>query len=735
MSNAKLTFPVTGMTCAACQSFVQKTLAQQPGVQEASVSLMLNNASVTYVPGEITPEKLIAAVNGTGYGAELPNPEEDILAAQAENDRTFTAKYQDLRRKALISLALGLIAMAAMPFMMRHAWLNYLFLFVTLGVMLTAGRHFYAKAWAALRHGTSDMNTLVSLGTGAAFLYSVAATLLPDWFHAHNVHPEVYFEAVIFIIALILIGNALEARAKGQTAAALQKLVDLRPKIARVIRDNQEQEIPVESLRLDDLVLIRPGERIPADGRVMEGASSVDESMLTGESLPVEKSAGSQVIGGTINRSGAFRFQVAALGASTVLARIVTVLREAQSSRAPVQSLADKISAIFVPTVVAISLLTFAIWFWLVPDGNLVRAFSAAVTVLIIACPCAMGLAVPTAVMVATGRGAEQGILIKGGEALQRLESVTTVVLDKTGTITEGRPALVNVWTAPQQNEAEVLRLAASLESRSEHPLAEAILSAAKERQLTLSPIENFQSIPGQGATARIEGRDIAIGNPRLMERFQIKPPQEADAFAQQGQTLIFVASGGQLAGILAVADKPKPNAAEALNVLKSQKLRLVMLTGDNERTAQAIAAQVGLGEVIANQLPEDKLAAVKALQAKGEIVAMVGDGVNDAPVLAQANVGFAMGAGSDVAVETSDVTLMRNDLSSVATAIALSRATMRTMRQNLFWAFVYNVIGIPIAAAALLNPVLASAAMALSSVSVVTNSLRLRNVKLNAKL
>jgi Cu+-exporting ATPase len=728
---AKLTFPVTGMTCAACQSFVQKTLAEQPGVQEASVSLMLNNATVTYAPEATSPERLIAAVQDTGYGAELPNPEEDILATQAENDRIFTAKYQDLKRKAIISLALGLIAMAAMPFMMEHFWLSYVFLVVTLGIMLTAGRHFYLKAWAALRHGTSDMNTLVSLGTGAAFVYSVAATLLPDWFHAHNVHPEVYYEAVIFIIALILMGNALEARAKGQTAAALQKLVDLRPKTARVLRDNQEQEIPVESLRLKDLVLIRPGERIPADGVVVEGSSSIDESMLTGESLPVEKTPGSHVIGATINRSGAFRFEVTALGASTVLARIVSILREAQSSRAPIQNLADKISAIFVPTVVAISLLTFTFWFWFAPEGNLVRAFSAAVTVLIIACPCAMGLAVPTAVMVATGRGAQSGILIKGGEALQRLESITTVVLDKTGTITEGRPALTNIWTAPQQNETEILRLVASLESQSEHPLAEAILRAAAERNIALSPIENFQAIPGQGATARIENHDVAIGNPRLMAQFHITPPAEAETFANQGQTPLFVAKDGVLAGILAVADKPKSNAAVELAKLKSQGLRLIMLTGDNERTARAIAAQVGLDDVIAGVLPEGKLDAVKSLQAKGEIVAMVGDGVNDAPVLAQANVGFAMGSGSDVAIESADVTLMRSDLSNIPAAIALSRATMRTMRQNLFWAFVYNVIGIPIAASALLNPVLASAAMALSSVSVVTNSLRLKNAKL----
>ncbi len=730
-SISKLTFPVTGMTCAACQSFVQKTLAEQPGVQEASVSLMLNNATVTYAPDAISPEKLIAAVQDTGYGAELPNPEEDILATQAENDRIFTAKYQDLKRKAIVSLALGLIAMAAMPWMMQHDWLSYVFLFITLAVMLTAGRHFYVKAWAALRHGTSDMNTLVALGTGAAFLYSVAATLFPDWFHAHSVHPEVYYEAVIFIIALILMGNALEARAKGQTAAALQKLVDLRPKTARVLRDNQELEVPVESLRLKDIVLIRPGERIPADGVVTEGASSIDESMLTGESLPVEKSIGSHVIGATINRTGAFKFEVTALGASTVLARIVSVLREAQSSRAPIQNLADKISAIFVPTVVAISFLTFATWYWLLPEGNLVRAFSAAVTVLIIACPCAMGLAVPTAVMVATGRGAQSGILIKGGEALQRLESITTVVLDKTGTITEGRPALAAKWLAPHQSEAEVLRLAASLESQSEHPLAEAILRAAKERQIKLSPVEAFQSIPGQGATARIEGHNLAIGNPRLMAQFQITPPPEADAFAAQGQTPLYVAIDGALAGILAVADRPKSNSHKALAEMQSQGLRLIMLTGDNEKTARAVAAQVGLSEVIANVLPEGKLEAVKQLQSQGEMVAMVGDGVNDAPVLAQANVGFAMGSGSDVAIESADVTLMRSDLTNVPAAIALSRATMRTMRQNLFWAFIYNVIGIPVAASGLLNPVLASAAMALSSVSVVTNSLRLRNAKL----
>lgn len=730
-SPARLTFPVTGMTCAACQSFVEKTLSQQPGVQSASVSLMLNNATVTYTPGQTSPEQLIAAVQDTGYGAELPPPEEDILALQAANDRAFHAKYQSLRNKAIASLALGLLAMAAMPWMMQASWLNYVFLLLTLGVMLSAGRHFYAKAWAALRHRTADMNTLVALGTGAAFLYSAAATVFPAWFHAQGVHPEVYYEAVIFIIALILLGNALEARAKGQTAAALQKLVDLRPKTARVLRAGQTLEIPVEALALGDLVLIRPGERIPADGVVQEGSSSVDESMLTGESLPVEKSPGSTVIGATVNRSGSFQFEVRALGASTVLARIVRILRDAQSSRAPIQHLADQVSAIFVPAVVGIALLTFAAWFWLAPAGNLARAFSAAVTVLIIACPCAMGLAVPTAVMVATGRGAEAGILIKGGEALQRLEKITTVVLDKTGTLTEGRPSLTGIWAAPPWSEPELLRLAASLESRSEHPLAEAILQAAAQRQLALAPVADFQSFTGQGASARVEGHTVAIGNRRLLAQQGIEPGPEWESRLPAGQTPLYVLIDGQLAGLLAVADRPKPQAAAALAHLRSLGLRLIMLTGDHETTARAIAAEVGLSEVVANVLPEAKLSTVQSLQAQGEIVAMVGDGVNDAPVLAQADVGFAMGSGSDIAMDSADVTLMRSDLGSVASAITLSRATMRTMRQNLFWAFVYNVIGIPIAALALLNPVLASAAMAFSSVSVVTNSLRLKNAKL----
>jgi Cu+-exporting ATPase len=774
----KITIPVSGMTCAACQARVQRTLSKQPGVRDATVNLMLNNATVEYEPTAQTPESLVEAIRATGYEAELPRPEADVFDEQEEQDRLYEREFRSLRLKAGISLAVAAIAMVismplmsawahvgsgpADPFMgwmMRHLdpalaaalpWLyavppqalSYLLLVMTAGVMAWAGRHFYVGAWSAFRHHSADMDTLVAVGTGAAFVFSAIATVAPDFFIARGVMPDVYYEAVLFIIALVLVGNTLEARAKRQTSAALRALVALQPEVARVLRGGVEVEVPVEEVQPGETVLVRPGERVPTDGEIVSGASAVDESMLTGESLPVEKSVGDGVIGGTINRTGAFRYRATTLGASSVLAQIVTLMREAQGSRAPIQRLADRISGVFVPVVISIAIATFVVWFIATPDAALVRAFTAAVAVLIIACPCAMGLAVPTAVMVATGKGAEAGILIKGGEALQRARALDTIVLDKTGTVTEGRPAVTDIVLAPdaQLDEAALLGVVGTIERSSEHPLAEAIVEHARSRGIELADAESFDSVTGRGAIGVVAGQAVAVGNAKLMSDYAIEIAPLADIaerLAADGKTPMFAAVDGVLAGVIAVADPIKPTSAEAVARLRKLGLEVVLLTGDHRRTAEAVARRAGIDRVVAEVLPQGKVEEVKRLQAEGKIVAMVGDGINDAPALAQADVGIAIGTGTDIAIEASDVTLMRGDLRGVASAIHLSRRTMRTMQQNLFWAFVYNVIGIPIAAGVLypafgllLSPILASAAMAFSSVSVVSNSLRLRGVR-----
>jgi Cu+-exporting ATPase len=596
------------------------------------------------------------------------------------------------------------------------------------------------------------MNTLVALGTGAAFLYSTASTVAPTFFVAHGIAPDVYFEAAILIVGLVLTGNTLESRAKAQTASALRKLVELQPKTATALRDGMELDLPVESIREGDVILVRPGERIPTDGEVISGQSSVDESMLTGESLPVEKVAEARVMGGTLNQRGSLQYRATSVGAGSTLAQIVRLLREAQGARAPIQRVADRVSAIFVPTVLGIAIATFCAWRYFAPHAGIMQAFAAAVTVLVIACPCAMGLAVPTAVMVATGRGAASGILIKGGEALQRLEMIDTVVLDKTGTITEGRPQVTDVLLADHESsnvtmqgtaEAEnhLLRIAAALEHSSEHPLAEAVVRFAQERGLRLPQARKFESLTGLGVVGSVEGEMTLIGNLALMEKYGIATDSLEAAIGrvdQYGKTALWIAIGGRLAGIVAVADTIKPTSIAAIRRMHMERLRVVMVTGDNERTANAIARETGVDEVIAGVLPVGKVDVIRGLQEERRVVAMVGDGVNDAPALAQADVGLTMATGADIAMEAGDVTMMRSDLNGVATAIALSRGTMRVMRQNLFWAFIYNVIGIPLAAGVLypvcgllLSPVLASAAMALSSFSVVVNSLRLRRLKL----
>ena len=775
-NTVEVTIAVSGLTCASCVGHVQQALEEQPGVSAANVNLVTREAKVSFNPDGTTVETLVEAIRGRGYGAEMPENRGNLAEEQAAQERAQAEEFGDLRRKAMATGLLGAIAMVlSMPLMsggdhsvhgggdpllgplmnvieppIRRAlpWvyaidaqtLKYALLLLTVVVIGWAGRQFYTRAWTAFRHRTADMNTLIAVGTGAAFLYSLAATLAPGFFLRHGVAPEVYYEAVAMIIALVLTGNALESRARGKTSEALKKMLLLQPAQARVVRDGVEMDVPAEAVQAGELVLVRPGERIPVDGIVMEGKSAVDESMLTGEPLPVQKEVGDKVIGGTLNRLGSLRCRATAVGAAGVLAQIVKLMREAQATRAPMQKLADRISAVFVPIVISMAIATFVTWMVFVPDAGLVRALSAAVAVLIIACPCAVGLAVPTAVTVAIGRGAESGVLFKGGEALEKLYRIDTVLVDKTGTITQGRPSVTQIVATREFSENTVLGSASAVERLSEHPLAEAIVTAAEERDLTAFPASEFEAVPGLGAAAVVEGRRVLIGNQRLLESRGVPVDAlqvAAERLATEGATPVFVAVDGQPAGMIAISDPLKASSATAIAKLRSKGIHVVMLTGDRESTARAVAAKVGIEEIVAGVLPDGKVAEVKRLQHLGRRVAMIGDGVNDAPALAQADAGLAMASGSDIASEASDVTLMRSDLNAAVAAFDLSDRTIRVMRQNLVWAFLYNVIGIPVAAGALaafgivLTPVLASVAMALSSVSVVTNSLRLRNVRL----
>jgi len=775
--SGRIHIAVSGMTCAACQAAVERALASAPGVLDASVNLMTAEATVTFDPSAARAAELVERIRSTGYGASLA---QDGGSALEEQDLARAREFRELRVKALVALLCGAVAMvASMPLMAAHAHLGFSappdplmrfgmrvldpllasalpwlyrappralafgLLALTTAVMAWAGRHFYVRAFVAFRHHSADMNTLVAVGTGASYLLSVAATLAPGFFLAHGARPDVYYEAVVLIIALVLTGNTLEARAKRQTSAALRGLARLQPPSARLVREGRELSLSVEQVKTGDAVLVRPGERIPVDGTVEDGASAVDESMITGEPWPVEKRAGDRVVGGTLNGTGAFRYRATEVGARGVLARIVKLMRDAQGSRAPVQKLADRLSGIFVPVVLSVAIATFVAWFVVGGPAPAARALVAAVAVLVIACPCAMGLAVPTAVMVATGKGAEQGVLIKGGEALERAQAAEVVVFDKTGTLTEGKPAVSEVVLAPGApvEQDRLLALVAAVERSSEHPLAAAIVAHARARGGPELPVSGFASFTGRGASGVVLGRAVLVGSPSfLAERGVATAPIEVQAstLSRQGRTVLYAAVDGVLAGLLAVSDPIRPTAPEAVQRLGRLGLEVVMLTGDARATAEAIAREAGVARVVAEVLPEGKLAEVERLQAGGQVVVMVGDGINDAPALARADVGFAMGSGTDVAVEAADITLMGRDLRAVAGAIALSRRSMRIMRQNLFWAFVYNAVGIPIAAGALypalgllLSPVLASAAMALSSVSVVTNSLRLRRFRM----
>ena len=735
----RLTLPVRGMHCAACVGKVERALAGVSGVESASVNLATERATVAFDPTRTAVPALQTAVAAAGY--ELaPAP---IAHGQAEDhERAERAReLEALKRRVVIGGLLSVpIVIGSMPdvFSWAPAWLRdpRVLLALTVPVQFWVGAEFHRGFLRDLRHRSASMDTLVSLGTNAAFFFSVAVTLWPHVFHGAGA--MTYYETAAVVITLVALGRWLEARARGRTSEAIRRLVSLAPRTARVRRASGEVEIPTGEVEVGDLIRIRPGERIPVDGVVIEGASAVDESMLTGESLPVDKASGVTVFGGTVNRTGSFVFRATRVGSETTLARIVKLVEEAQGSRAPIQRLADRVAAVFVPVVLGIAALTFAGWWLLGPEPALLHALSNAVAVLVIACPCAMGLATPTAIMVASGRGAEHGVLIRSAAALERLRSVDTVVFDKTGTLTVGRPSVTDVVVVGRDvTEDDVLALAAAVEQGSEHPIGEAIVRRAKDRGLALPPVGSFVTVPGQGVDALAPDGRALLGNRTLMEARGIDVAglvPRGEALAAEGKTVVFLAFAGRALGLIAVADVVKPEAAAAVSALRRMGLAVAMLTGDHRATAAAIAAQAGVDRVLAEVLPEAKAHEIRRLQEAAHVVAMVGDGINDAPALAQADVGIAMGSGTDVAIEAADVTLMRGDLRGVVAAVELSRRTIRIVKENLAWAFGYNVVLIPVAAGllypvagVLLSPILAGAAMAFSSVSVVTNSLRLK--------
>ncbi|HOU29136.1 MAG TPA: heavy metal translocating P-type ATPase [Thermoleophilia bacterium] len=746
---AQETLPILGMTCASCVSRVEKALRTPPGVLRAEVNLATEKATVTYLPGQATRQDLVDAVRGAGYDVVEPAPgagEAAVAAAADAEEAARAAAYHTLKLKVAVGFALSIfIFLGTMQphwFPFLPAWMHngYLLWGLASIVQFWVGRQFYTTAWAALKHGTTTMNTLVALGSSAAYLYSVLGLLFPAFFEHQGLGEPMYFDSSAFIITLILTGRLLEARAKGQTGAAIKALIGLQPRTARVVRDGVETDVPVAEVLVGDRLVVRPGEKVPVDGVVEEGSSPVDESMLTGEPIPVGKHPGDEVIGATLNTTGSFTLRATKVGSETALAQIVRLVQQAQGTKPPIARLADVIAAWFVPAVIAIATVTLVVWLVWGPQPALNYALLNFVAVLVIACPCALGLATPTAIMVGTGKGAENGVLIRDGAALETAHKLDVVVLDKTGTLTEGKPRVTDVvpfddagGAAPPLDEDGLLRLVAGAERGSEHPLAAAILAEADARGVATPRATAFEAIAGHGIRAVVDGHTVVAGNERLAG----DAGERAALLAGQGKTVVSVLVDDVPAGAIAVADTLKPSSAAAVGRLRQLGLDVVMLTGDQEATARAIAAEAGIDHVIAGVLPQQKAAEVAALQRDGSRVAMVGDGINDAPALAQADVGMAIGTGTDVAMEASDVTLVSGDLGGVTTAVQLSRATIRTVKQNLFWAFAYNVALIPLAAGAfypafgiLLSPIWAAAAMGLSSVTVVSNSLRLRRFR-----
>ncbi|WKZ34050.1 MAG: heavy metal translocating P-type ATPase [Thermodesulfobacteriota bacterium] len=739
---AHVTIPIQGMSCASCVRKITGVLEGVDGVLGADVNFASGRAEVSYLPETTSPQALVSAIRNAGYGAEALSRDEDLLERDA---RLKKAEMKGLVARFLLAAVVSVPLMLGSMGEMLH-WVPSVFgnhfvqLLLAAPVQFFSGGRFYRGAWAAAKRGYADMNTLIAVGTSAAFFFSAAVTLFPGFFASSGLAGGVYYETAAVIIALILLGRALELRARGQTGEAIRKLVGLGAKTARVVRGGIESAVPVEEVIPGDIVVVRPGEKVPVDGVVVDGYSSVDESMISGESMPVDKKPGDQVIGATMNTTGSFRFRATRTGKDTALSRIIRLVEEAQAAKPPIARMADVIAGYFVPAVIAVAVITFIVWYVLGPEPALAFALMNFIAVLIIACPCALGLATPTSIMVGTGKGAENGILIRGGESLETAHKLDTIVLDKTGTLTRGKPSVKEVIALADTGEADVLFHAASVERKSEHPLGEAVVRKAEE--LGISTVEPgvFEAVPGRGISAAVNGKKVLLGNERLMAERGIdidRARGEAERLALRGMTPVYVALDGKAAGLIAIADTLKEGSRDAVMALRKMGLDVVILTGDNRRAAASIAGELGVEKVLAEVLPEDKAREIKRLRDEGRVVAMVGDGINDAPALAQADVGIAIGTGADVAMEASDITIIGGDLKAIAASISLSRATIRNIRQNLFWAFVYNVLLIPVAAGALypsfgilLDPMFAAAAMGLSSVSVVANALRLKRFR-----
>ncbi|MEB6060472.1 heavy metal translocating P-type ATPase [Staphylococcus pseudoxylosus] len=724
--NEKIDLDVTGMTCAACSNRIEKVLNRTDGVEEANVNLTTENATIVYNPNATSVDTLIQKIQKLGYDAQ---PKKEADEKQSHKAIELKRKLTKLIVSTILALPLLLTMFVHLfnmhlPPILMNPWFQFI---LATPIQFIIGWQFYVGAYKNLRNGSANMDVLVALGTSAAYFYSLYEMI--KWLNATNITPHLYFETSAVLITLILFGKYLEARAKSQTTNALSELLNLQAKEARVLRNNEESMIPLSEVVEGDYLIIKPGEKIPVDGTILKGKTSVDESMLTGESIPVEKAQNDYVIGSTMNQNGMLTIEATKVGKDTALSSIIKVVEEAQGSKAPIQRLADIISGYFVPIVVGIAILTFIIWLTLVRQGQFEPALVAAIAVMVIACPCALGLATPTSIMVGTGKAAENGILFKGGEHIERAHQIDTVVLDKTGTITHGTPVVTDF-----DGDNEALQLLASAEKASEHPLAEAIVNYAKTEQVHLLEVDDFEAVPGRGIKAMIDGKSLLVGNRKFLADHQVSlnsSELQLSQFEQSGKTAMLIAIDQKLRGTIAVADTVKDSTNKAIQQLHDLNIEVVMLTGDNQRTAEAIASQVGIDSVIAQVLPEEKAAKIKSLQANNKTVAMVGDGVNDAPALVQADIGIAIGTGTEVAIEASDITILGGDLLLVPKAITASKSTIRNIRQNLFWAFGYNVAGIPIAALGLLAPWIAGAAMALSSVSVVTNALRLKRMKL----